>query len=86
MEDIFNEIRLERMRQETLAEAGSIPHTCSSDLCSDLYSLSVLAEEMGEVAKEVQRTLPGENPELLIELVQVAAVCVAWLEKLKREK
>lgn len=39
--------------------------------------VSILAEEFGEVARAV---LEGDLENLAEELVQVAAVCVAWLE------
>jgi hypothetical protein len=48
--------------------------------------LAVLAEEFGEVAKEVCNLMAGADPRvkalLREELVQVAAVCVAWIEGL----
>lgn len=40
--------------------------------------VTVLAEEFGEVARAV---LESDGPNLEEELVQVAAVCVAWLEE-----
>ena len=55
--------------------------------------LTILAEEFGEVAKAVERLTFGnlidegeENrAQLRLELVQVAAVAVAWLERLDAE-
>lgn len=47
--------------------------------------LAILAEEVGEVAKEVldaPKTKP-ETERLRLELVQVAAVATAWLESLE---
>lgn len=41
--------------------------------------LVILTEEVGEVAKEI---LEGTEADLRKELVQVAAVAVAWLESL----
>ena len=40
--------------------------------------LTVLVEEVGEVAKALQ-----EGTNLEEELIQVAAVCVRWLEEMK---
>lgn len=44
---------------------------------SDLTKLSVLTEEVGEVAKAIN---DGDLQNLREELVQVAAVAIAWLE------
>ena len=49
---------------------------CSSDLVSPAVKAAVLAEECGEVARAALDGTTG----LWDELVQVAAVAVAWLE------
>ena len=51
---------------------------CSSDLVSAAVKSAVLAEECGEVARAA---LDG-TVDLKDELIQVAAVAVAWLEGL----
>jgi NTP pyrophosphatase (non-canonical NTP hydrolase) len=53
----------------------------------DLLWLAVLNEEQGEVAKEVVEASAGKGylPALRRELIQTAAVCVAWLETLSPE-
>jgi hypothetical protein len=77
--DVFALIDAERDRQ---SDRWSGPHSwgagdCSSALVDPLVKLAVLHEECGEVA----RALLEQDPEQLrIELVQVAAVAVAWLE------
>jgi len=43
------------------------------------FWLTILMEEVGEAAKAA---LQGKVVDLGMELVQVAAVCVAWLEQL----
>ena len=48
---------------------------CSSQDVADIVKVAILAEETGEVARAV---LDGSG--LRTELVQVAAICVAWLE------
>lgn len=52
--------------------------------------LAILSEEVGELAKEVNEQHWRERPDSLMklraELVQVAAVAVAWLECLDRAK
>jgi len=87
---IFRAIRAERKRQlselsELLAhgDAGG-PHQGIRPLCSGLRvsnatKSAVLAEKSGEVCRAV---LEGDTTQLQKELVQVAAVAVAWLEAL----
>jgi NTP pyrophosphatase (non-canonical NTP hydrolase) len=79
-EQIFTAIVAERSRQ---AEKWGDAHDwgigdCSSDLVSPAVKAAVLAEECGEVARAA---LDG-TVDLKDELVQVAAVAVAWLEGL----
>jgi NTP pyrophosphatase (non-canonical NTP hydrolase) len=71
-ERIFDDISLERDRQDKIY--GGI------DKCMLPTMLSVLVEEVGECAKELNEKLPGDTDNLEVELVQVAAVCVKWLE------
>ncbi len=55
---------------------------CSSADVPEVVKATVLAEECGEVARAVLDHGPsaGPNRQLRTELVQVAAVCTAWLE------
>ena len=75
-------IDAERRRQR---EQWGGPHAwgvgdCSSPHVPPAVKVAVLAEECGEVARAL---LDGDDPEQLVtELVQVAAVAVAWLEGL----
>lgn len=79
--EAFNAINRERDRQDQLHPRWN----------GDTHGLVVLAEEFGEVAKalyEYQSTLNHGardvrmrlSQELEDELIQVAAVCVRWLE------
>ncbi len=52
---------------------------CSSALVLPIVKAAVLTEETGEVARAV---LDADPTGLRLELVQVAAVAVAWLESL----
>lgn len=76
--DIYRLIDAERVRQAALwggAHAwGS--GDCSSTEVAPTAKVAILSEECGEVARAVLDG--GEGLEE--ELVQVAAVCVAWLE------
>lgn len=77
--DVYALIDKERARQ---AEKWSGPHDwgkgdCSSPYVSRPVKVAVLTEEVGEVARAM---LDGDGEGLRRELVQVAAVAVAWLE------
>lgn len=83
---IFKAILRERARQETLKAAGKFKYTCadSNMLSSEKYL--VLAEEVGEVARAVLNLqnfafdYSADLGKVREELIQVAAVSVAWLE------
>lgn len=73
-DEAYHAIYEERNRQDEMfgEHAGFDKQTADR-------SVVILAEEFGEVARAVYECDP-EN--LVEELVQVAAVCVAWLETL----
>jgi NTP pyrophosphatase (non-canonical NTP hydrolase) len=71
MEKIFELIKEERKRQD---KKWGVGYQQSAGTW-----LAILMEEVGEVAKAV---LTGDWDNGKKELIQVAAVCVAWLEKL----
>lgn len=71
---IFESIKAERARQDERHGEGNKGS-------SNFRYLTIATEEIGEVAKAI---LDGESTERIVEeLVQVAAVCVQWIEKLK---
>ena len=77
---IYSMIDAERARQ---AEKWNKPHTwgfgdCSSRDLPAIVKAAVLTEECGEVSRAV---LDGQG--LKNELIQVAAVAVAWLESME---
>ncbi len=77
--DIYNAIDAERVRQ---AELWNKDHDwgwgdCSSAALPTPVKVAVLTEEVGEVARAA---LEHDTDGLRIELVQVAAIAVAWLE------
>jgi len=86
-------IHQERERQELLFRNGQHLFTCASPVASSTRKLRVLTEEVGEVAKALDQLEFAEDRkslaiqtwrrELETELVQVAAVTVAWLESLE---
>jgi hypothetical protein len=88
---IFLEIDTERKRQDELKREGKFDFTCAdADSGLDHVAASaILSEECGEVAREalamaglVRET--GDPARLRKELIQVAAVAVAWIEALDR--
>ena len=86
---VYTEVVEERRHQDRLRLAGKIPRDVSDPSCDEYYKLSVLMEEVGEVAMELNDYgTPKERPRDAIykELVQVAAVTFAWLEALEHEK
>jgi len=78
-DDIYLAISLERERQEQLASDGDIIATCKHDIAPTLKCCALM-EESGEVARSV---MEDNAHELRTELIQVAAVAVAWLESLE---
>jgi hypothetical protein len=82
--DIFHAIEVERERQEVLHPKQKVSLKENPEVravAQYLYltdMLSVLIEEVGEVGKALQ----GDGV-LSEELIQVAAVCVRWLEDIK---
>ena len=78
MDETLAEVRRERWRQECAIRTGKIPWDCANPLVSDDAKLAVLGEEFGEVA----RALLEDRGTLRGELIQVAAVAVAWAEAL----
>lgn len=98
-DSIFNQIHLERNRQDQLKLAGKFLWTCADVKYPNVNKLSILAEEFGEVAKEVtdqviwkekhkgkvNQFIADQRQKLRTELIQVAAVCVGWIEALDEE-
>lgn len=91
MLEVFAKIAAERVRQRELFAAGKITFDCASVFPDDNRKLRVLIEAVGEVAQDLDR-LEGcrdnraarfEREDFEKDLVQVAAVAVAWLESLQ---
>jgi NTP pyrophosphatase (non-canonical NTP hydrolase) len=80
----------ERARQEVLKAEGRFEFTCADAGLTNAETLACLTEELGEVAQEVltqegrrlARDTVGTPEALRKELVQVAAVALAWIEAL----
>lgn len=76
---IYTAISRERARQEELKAAGKFGDTPASHTMIDDRKLTILTEEVGEVARAI---LDGKHSEVRTELIQVAAVAVSWLESI----
>lgn len=86
---VIEDVRAERERQEQRcadkAAEGFIWRSCADPLMADGDKLAVLMEEVGEVARELCEARAADEPplpNLRTELIQVAAVAVAWAEAL----
>lgn len=90
---IMSEILQERARQNVLKDEGRFDHTLDDKALSNGDRLACVDEEIGEVAREIlelrrlvhdrpRHEQPGasERDKLRKELIQVAALVVAWLE------
>jgi NTP pyrophosphatase (non-canonical NTP hydrolase) len=82
--EIYQLIDKERERQDRLHPLFKTKATDNKDLNAMQHLLflhemvAILGEEYGEVCKAVQ-----EGTNLQEELIQVASVCVRWLERIK---
>ena len=74
-QDVLAEVGRERSRQEQLKAKGKFTYTCADAEMPDGQRLAVLVEEVGEVARAM-----NDGKGLREELIQVAAVAVAWVE------
>lgn len=99
--DVLQEIHAERLRQEELKRDGKFDWTCADLQTSKKTVIThaersvVLAEEVGEAAREVMEAIIADDKgqverqqeciaKLRKELVQVAAVAVAWVEAIDK--
>lgn len=92
---IMEQVLQERVKQDQLKASGKFAYTCRDYQLSVTDKLTVLMEEVGEVARcclelqalaqptAMQSREPGwQIKKLRQELIQVMAVCHAWLESL----
>lgn len=95
VQHVQNAIDAERDRQDELFATGELLFNCASRVATPARKLRVLMEEIGEVAEALDhietvetnnrsvRRLPAVKEQLRVELIQVAAVAVGWLESLE---
>jgi NTP pyrophosphatase (non-canonical NTP hydrolase) len=92
LERVLRDVGSERLRQDVLKAQGRFEHTPADPEVNHYERLAMLAEEVGEVAKETLGQAEGklahdndvDRASLRKELIQVAAVAVAWIEALDR--
>lgn len=90
--EVVEAIYRERLRQEELKRSGKFKYTCAGHELTHAEKLAVLAEEFGEVAREVTEEVitrttgrtdsVDRRAKIRAELIQVAAVAAAWAESL----
>lgn len=78
--EIVSLVYRERLRQDELKLSGKFPYTAADNALTYGQKLAILVEEVGEVARGMNETVVAS--ELKAELIQVAAVAVAWAESL----
>lgn len=74
---VLDQVDAERVRQEELYADGLLRWIASRPDCPNELRLAALVEEVGEVARAYH-----DGGDVRTELVQVAAVAVAWVEGL----
>lgn len=74
---VWDEVLAERVRAHRKHGDDSI----ESSAADDRSMLAILVEEVGEVAHTL--TYDGPTEKLASELIQVMAVCSAWLDKVR---
>lgn len=89
--EILRDIIRERARQDRLKANGKFAYTCA-DVAVDFgdnEKMLVLVEEMGEVGHELNEGIGAgrsvDREKLRAELIQVAAVAMAWCEAIDAE-
>lgn len=76
----LRDVHEERLRQDELVRTEKISWGCCDPTAPEGIKLAVLTEEVGEVARAI---LENDDPtHLREELIQVAAVAVAWAESI----
>ena len=88
LDKILAMVKEERQRQDALKAQGRFKYTCADAEMLNSEKLAVLVEEVGEAARAILNkgnlvTDKGKD-DLQCELIQIAAVAVAWVEGLHK--
>lgn len=83
---VLRDVMIERARQDNLKAAGRFQYTCADPGMVDVDRVACLGEEFGEACRALLESRHAANDvhgkDLRKELIQVAAVAVAWVEYL----
>ncbi len=88
LERCLTTVGSERKRQLLLQQQGRFTYTLSDDGMTDFERMACIVEEVGEVSRNVLAraglATDGEVDDAALhkELSQIAALCVAWMERL----
>lgn len=88
LERCLTAVGSERKRQLVLQQQGRFTYTLSDDGMTDFERLACIIEEVGEVGRDVLAraglATDGDTDDAALrkELSQIAALCVAWMERL----
>ncbi|WP_367897432.1 hypothetical protein AB3N61_09370 [Leptospira sp. WS58.C1] len=86
---IFEYVLFERDRQEELLKKGKFQYNAATKGIRAKAKLPILVEEVGEVAKVINEMsdqgIANDPAELKKELIQIAAVCFAWIESIEED-
>ncbi|HMJ88768.1 MAG TPA: hypothetical protein VK530_03070 [Candidatus Acidoferrum sp.] len=82
--NVLVDVVVERARQQQLFDAGKLPFRVCDRATTNSTRLAVAAEEFGEIAHAINEgtVTVQERAHLREEVIQLAAVCVAWAEAL----
>lgn len=83
MKQVLEAIELERQRQKALLYQGKIKGTAAEIYLLDTDRYLMLARQTGKLAHAI--SMEADLALIRSELVQTAAICVAWCEALDRE-
>ena len=67
-------------------EQGNQKYKWGEQHHSEEVWLTILAEEVGEVAKAILDNAGKPSKEAFKEIIQVAAVCISWLDTYEEER
>ena len=83
---IWDDILAERDRQEDLKAAGKFSYTCADHEMTDERKLTIITEEIGEVARVIcdvsHHTWDEYYERLREEIIQACAIGVAWIQSI----
>lgn len=81
--DILHDVEKEMERQDSLKLAGKFKYTLDDKEMTNLVRAACITEECGEISKAVlafEGLAPDDEANIKEELIQVAALCIKWLE------